>query len=116
MYEFYYHKLQPYYNSKIKLQYMDTDSFILSFKTGDLIKDLEYFKDDFDFSELDPSHELYNSINKKVIGKKKIETSPIMELDNFVALRSKSYSFSYKNAQETTQRTVQKATQKSKQK
>ena len=91
---------------------MDTDSFILSIKTRDLINDLEYFKDDFDFSELDPSHELYNSINKKVIGKMKLETSPIIELDNFVALRSKSYPFSYG----ATQSTVQKATQKSKQK
>ena len=112
MYEFYYHKLQPYYGDKIKLHYMDTDSFILSIKTGDLINDLEYFKDDFDFSELDPSHELYNSINKKVIGKMKIETSPIIELDNFVALRSKSYSFSYGSAQKLTQRTIQKSKQK----
>ena len=111
MYEFYYHKLQPYYNSRVKLHYMDTDSFILSIKTGDLINDLEYFKDDFDFSELDPSHELYNSINKKVIGKLKIETSPIIELDNFVALRSKSYSFSYKNAQRTVQKSKQKGIQ-----
>ena len=113
MYEFYYHKLQPYYNNKIKLHYMDTDSFILSIKTGDLINDLEYFKDDFDFSELDPSHELYNSINKKVIGKMKIETSPIIELDNFIALRSKSYSFSYGSS---VQKATQKLTQKSKQK
>ena len=113
MYEFYYHKLQPYYGDKIKLHYMDTDSFILSIKTGDLINDLEYFKDDFDFSELDPSHELYNSINKKVIGKMKIETSPIIELDNFVALRSKSYSFSYgSTVQEAKQRTIQKSKQK----
>ena len=111
MYEFYYHKLKPYYNSKIKLHYMDTDSFILSIKTGDLINDLEYFKDDFDFSELDENHELYNSINKKVIGKMKIETSPIIELDNFVALRSKSYSFSYKNAQKTVQKSKQKGIQ-----
>ena len=92
---------------------MDTDSFILSIKTGDLINDLEYFKDDFDFSELDPSHELYNSINKKVIGKMKIETSPIIELDNFIALRSKSYSFSYGSS---VQKATQKLTQKSKQK
>ena len=113
MYEFYYHKLQPYYEDKIKLHYMDTDSFILSIKTGDLINDLEYFKDDFDFSELDPSHELYNSINKKVIGKMKIETSPIIELDNFIALRSKSYSFSYGSS---VQKATQKLTQKSKQK
>ena len=53
MYEFYYHKLQPYYNTDVKLHYMDTDSFILSIKTRDLINDLEYFKDDFVFSELD---------------------------------------------------------------
>ena len=91
---------------------MDTDSFILSIKTGDLINDLEYFKDDFDFSELDENHELYGTINKKVIGKMKTETSPIIELDNFVALRSKSYSFSYKNEQEATQSTVQKSKQK----
>ena len=112
MYEFYYHKLQPYYNCSVKLHYMDTDSFILRVKTGDPIKDLEYFKNDFDFSELDENQELYDTINKKVIGKMKIETSPIIELDNFVALRSKSYTFSYG----ATQKTVQKATQKSKQK
>ena len=37
MYEFYYHKLQPYYNNKSKLHYMDTDSFILSIKTTNLL-------------------------------------------------------------------------------
>ena len=86
---------------------MDTDSFILSIKTGDLINDLKYSKDDFDFSEFDPSHQLYNPINKKVIGKMKIETSPIIELDNFVGLRSKSYSFSYGATQAATQKTIQ---------
>ena len=111
MYEFYYHKLKPYYSSSVKLHYMDTDSFILSIKTEDLINDLEYFKDDFDFSELDENHELYNSINKNGIGKMKIETSPIIELDNFIALRSKSYSFSYKNAQRTVQKSKQKGIQ-----
>ena len=112
MYEFYYHKLKPYYNCSVKLHYMDTDSFILSIKTGDLINDLEYFKVDFDFSELDENHELYNSNNKKVIGKMKKETSPIIELDNFIALRSKSYSFSYGASQAATQKTVQKSKQK----
>ena len=47
---------------------MGTDSFILSIKTEDLIKNLEYFEVDFDFSELDENHELYDTINKKVIG------------------------------------------------
>ena len=112
LYEFYYHKLQPYYNCLVKLHYMDTDSFILNIQTGDLIKDLKYFKDDFDFGELDENHELYDTISKEVIGKMKIETSTIIELDNIVALRSKSYSFSYG----ATQKTVQKVTQKAKQK
>ena len=92
LYEFYYHKLQLFYNNKIKLHCIDTDSFILSIKTTNLLKVLEYFKDGFDFSELDISYELYDTINKKVIGKMKIETSSVIELDNFVALRScKSY-------------------------
>ena len=72
MYEFYYHKLQPYYSSSVNLHYMDTDSFILSIITGDLINDLEYFKDDFHSSELDENHELYDTINNKIIGKMKI--------------------------------------------
>ena len=49
---------------------MDTDSFILSITTKDREKYWEYFKDDFDFSELDKSHELYNPIMKKIIGKR----------------------------------------------
>ena len=111
MYEFYYHKLQPYYNGKIKQQNMDKDSFILSIKTEDLIKDLKYFQNDFDFSELDENHELYDTINEKVIGKLKIETSPIIDLDNFVALRSKSNSFSYKTLQKDIQNAKQKGIQ-----
>ena len=96
MYEFYYNKLQPYWKQSIQLHYMDTDSFILSFDTNheELINFLQENKDEFDFSELDKSHELYNPINKKVIGKMKIETSPVLVLDTFTALRSKSYSFS----------------------
>ena len=83
---------------------MDKDSFILSIKTTNLLKDLKYFKDDFDFSELDKSHDLYDTIKKKVIGKTKIETSLIIELDSFVASRSKSDSFSYKESKNQTKR------------
>ena len=57
---------------------MDTDSYILSLKTTNLLKVLEYFKNDFDFSELDKNHQLYDTITKKVIAKMKIETSPIL--------------------------------------
>ena len=111
MYEFYYNKLQPYWKQSIQLHYMDTDSFILSFDTNhqELINFLQENKDEFDFSELDKSHELYNPINKKVIGKMKIETSPVLVLDTFTALRSKSYSFSYNNVQKAKQKGIQKA-------
>ena len=111
MYEFYYNKLQPYWKQSIQLHYMDSDSFILSFDTNhqELINFSQENKDEFDFSELDKSHELYNPINKKVIGKIKIETSPVLVLDTFTALRSKSYSFSYNN---NNNNNIQKAKQK----
>ena len=76
---------------------MDKDSFFLSLKTEDPIKDLKSFKEDFDFSELHKTHQLYDPINKKVIGKLKIETSRVLVLDKLNALQSKSYSFSYNN-------------------
>ena len=42
MYETYYDKLQPYFGQeKIQLHYMDTDSFVLSVNTKDIIKDLK---------------------------------------------------------------------------
>ena len=112
MFEFYYNKLQPYWKQSIQLHYMVTDSFILSFDTNhqELINFLQENKDEFDFSELHKSHEFYDPINKKVIGKMKIETSPVSVLDTFTALRSKSYSFSYNN--NINNNNIQKAKQK----
>ena len=114
MYEFYYNKSQPYWKQSIQLHYMDTDSFILSFDTNhrELINFLQENKDEFDFSELHPSDELYDLINKKVIGKMKIETSPVWVLNTFTALRSKSYSFSYNNNKNNIQKAKQKGIQK----
>ena len=109
MYEFYYHTLEPYWQNKVQLHYMDTPSFILSFDTNqeNLIEFLKQTKDKFDFSELDKSHELYDPTKKKVIGKMKIETSPVLVLDSFVALRSKSYSFSYNDIRKSKQKGIQ---------
>ena len=39
----------------------------------------------------------------------KIETSPVLVLDSFTALRSKSYSFSYNSIQKAKQKGIQKA-------
>ena len=98
MYEWHYDKMQPYFGEdNLELHYLDTDSLIFSFKPiRSLIEDLKHFKEDFDFSDLDPSHELYSEANKKVIGKMKLEPAPELDLDEGVFLRSKSYSLDIK--------------------
>ena len=113
MYEFCYHTLEPSSKHRVYLHYMDTDSFVLSFDANNLqlLEVLQQNKNEFEFSELDKSHELYNPINKKVIRKVKIETSPVLVLDSVIALGSKSYSFSYHRAGFAYQ-TIQKAKQK----
>ena len=53
MYETYYDILQPYFGQEnIQLHYMDTDSFVLSVSTKDIIKDLKNLEVIFDFSNL----------------------------------------------------------------
>ena len=49
-------------------------------------------KEDFDFSDLDISHELYSEDSKKVIGIMKLDTAPDLDLDEAVFLRNKVYS------------------------
>ena len=89
MYETYYDILQPYFGQEnIQLHYMDTDSFILSVNTKDIIKELKNLEDIFDFSNLEKNHELFSNKNKKVIGKFKIETPKNIWIDEFVCLRS----------------------------
>ena len=56
MYETYYDKLQPYFGQKnLQLHYMDTDSFVLSVDTKDIIKDLKKLNELFDPSNLNES-------------------------------------------------------------
>ena len=43
---------------------MDTDSFVLSGNTKDIIKDLKKFQDIFDCSNLDKTHDLFSNKNK----------------------------------------------------
>ena len=68
MYSTYYDKLQPYFGEEnIQLHYMDTDSFVLSVNTQNIIQDLHNLKDLFDFSNLDKNHELFSNENKKFL-------------------------------------------------
>ena len=68
-YETYYDKFQPYFEEKnIQPHYRDTDSFVLSVNTKDIIEGLKNLEDILDFSNLDENHELFNNENKKLIG------------------------------------------------
>ena len=93
-YETYYDILQPYFGQEnIHLHYMDTDSFVLSVNTKDIIKGLKNLEDIFDFSNLYGNHELFSNKNKKVVGKFEIETLNNIWIDEFVCLRSKMNAF-----------------------
>ena len=72
---------------------MDTDSFVLSVNTKDIIKDLKKLEDIFDFSNLDKNHEIFSKKNKKVFGKFKIEIPKNIWIDEFFCLRSRMYAF-----------------------
>ena len=94
MYETYYDKLQLYFGQEnIQLHYIDTDGIVRSINTKNIIKGLINLEDTFDFSNSDENLELFTNKNEKVIGKIKLETPEKFWIDEFVALRSKAYSF-----------------------
>ena len=113
MYEFYYDILQPYYGQEnVQLHYFDTDAFILSLKTQDVINDLKNLEDIFDFSNLDKTHELFSNKNKKVIGKFKTETPENIWIDEFICLRSKMYAFKSGGESKNTLKSISKSQSK----
>ena len=66
MYETYYDKLQPYFKrEKVQCHYIDTDAFILSLNTKNIIDDLKNLEVIFDFSNLDENHELFSKKKQK---------------------------------------------------
>ena len=98
MYETYYDKLQPYFGQEnLQLHFVDTDAFVLSLNTKDIIKDLKISEDIIDFSNSDENHELFSNKNKKVIGKFKLKTPKSFWIDEFLCLRNKMYAFKSDN-------------------
>ena len=113
MYETYYDKLQPYFGQEIyQLHYIDTDAFVLSIDTKDIIKDLKNLENIFDFSILDQNHELFSNKNKKVFGKFKIETPKNIWIDEFICLRRKMYAFKCGNKSKNKLKGVSKSQSK----
>ena len=97
MYETYYDKLQKYFGKDgIQIHYQDTDAFIMSIKTTNLVNDLEKLQEQyklFDFSNLSKEHKLFSNEYKKIPGFLKIETPKSLYIDKFVCLRSKCYAY-----------------------
>ena len=97
MYEFYYDYLKPKYGDKLRLCYMDTDSFIIHIQTEDFYKDIA---DDvnkwFDTSGYNKkiNRPLVKGINKRVIGMFKDELDGMVKTE-LSAPREKTYSFKY---------------------
>ena len=66
MYETYYDKLQLNFGRESTQFYKrDTDGFVLSMNTKDIIKGVKNLEDRFDFSNLGKKHEIISNENKK---------------------------------------------------
>ena len=93
MYEFWYDYIKPKYNNKVKLCYMDTDSFIMNIKTNDFYQDITNdVENRYDISNNEVNRPLPMGKNNKFIGLMKDELGAKI-ITEFVTLRPKTYSF-----------------------
>ena len=92
-YEFWYDYMKPKYGDKVKLCYMDTDSFIMHIKTQDFYKRIaDDVEKRFDTSNYEVNRPLPTGKNKKVVGLMEDELGGKI-MAEFVALRPKTYSY-----------------------
>ena len=100
MNEFWYNYVKPKYGEKLKLCYMDTDSFIVYIKTEDIYldiaKDVEIRSDT---SNYELNRPLPKGRNKKVIGLMNDELG-LKIMTEFATLRPKTYSYSTDDSNE----------------
>ena len=74
MHEFWYNYVKPKYSEKVKLCYLDTDSFTVYIKADDIYKDTsEDIETRFDTSNYELDRPLPKGKNKNVIGLMKDE-------------------------------------------
>ena len=95
IYEFYYYYLKPKYKGKVKLLYMDTDSFVLHVETEDVFGDIKNdIHDWFDTSKNLKSLylPLEYGVNKKIIEKMTDELFNGF-MKEFIAIGPKIYEF-----------------------
>ena len=100
MYEFWYDYMKPKYGNRVKLCYMDTDSFVMNIETNDFYKDTANdVEKRFDTPNYECNRPLPIGKNKKVIGLMKDELGGKI-ITEFVTLRPKTYSFSTDDGKE----------------
>src|SRR5688572_3333701 len=95
MYDFNYNYIKNKYGDRAKLLFTDTDSLAYEIKTDDFYTDIAPdIKSWFDTSDYPKDHTsgIETGINKKVIGKFKDEAAG-KQIEEFVGLRSKLYSY-----------------------
>ena len=93
MYEYWYDDMKPKYGDRMKLCYIDTDSFIMHIKTEDFYKDIaDDVEKKYDTSNYTCERPLPMGKNKKVIGLMKDELGRKI-MREFVSLRPKFSSY-----------------------
>ena len=89
IYEFWYDYLKHKYNEKLKLCYMDIDSFVFCVNKDDIYK---YIEHDWTLQNYEAHGQFHLEKNKKIIGVMKDELEG-QNLKEFVGLRAKTYSY-----------------------
>ena len=95
MYNFHYNYIKSKYGDRSKLLFTDTDSLAYEIKTDDFYADIAPdIRSRFDTSDYpkDHSSRIETGVNKKVIGMFKDEAAG-KQIEEFVGLRSKLYSY-----------------------
>ncbi|XP_057290811.1 uncharacterized protein LOC130613492 [Hydractinia symbiolongicarpus] len=95
IYDFHHDFMQPKYGSKLRLCYMDTDSFVYHIRTEDFYRDIaQDVETRFDTSANNPgdNRPLPIGKNKKAVGLMKDELSGKI-MTGFITLRAKLYAY-----------------------
>ena len=99
MYEFHYKYIKSKFDAK--LLFTDTDSLVYEIKTKDIYEDFYEDKNLFDFSDYPLDSKFFDPVNKKVIGKMKVEFKGRISSE-FIGLKSKMYSLNSVEDEEVT--------------
>ena len=92
MYDFLYNYIKIKYGACAQVLFSDTDSLCIDVTTEDVYRDMEKDQELFNLSDYPQSHFLFNTNNKKVLGKMKDENSGKI-MNSFIGLKPKLYSF-----------------------